>query len=94
MQNTASWSELVEFQIFVATRNFYDLDFQIWNLVEKCAFSLKSGDFGVLLVEISEVLPVEISIIFFSSISAFTGKKYYVHTTHGALFFEFLSPPQ
>ena len=57
-------------------------------------FSLKSGDFGVLLVEISEMLPVEISIIFFSSISDFTGKKYYVHTTHGALFFWIsFSPP-
>ena len=31
----------------------------------------------MLLVEISGVLPIEISTIFFSLISAFTGKKYY-----------------
>ena len=38
-------------------------------------FPWESGDFEVLLVEISGVLPAEISTIFFISVSAFTGKK-------------------
>ena len=38
-------------------------------------FPWESRDIGVLLVEISEVLPVEISPNLFSSIRAFTGKK-------------------
>ena len=49
-------------------------------------FSWKSGDFEVLLVEISGVLPVEISTNFFSTISAFTGTKNYVHPTNTAHF--------
>ena len=44
-------------------------------------FPWESGDFEVLPVEISGVLPVEISTIFFSPISAFTGEKKYVHPT-------------
>ena len=44
-------------------------------------FPWKSGDFEVLLVDISEVLPVEIFTNFFSSIRAFTGEKNYVNTT-------------
>ena len=47
--------------------------------LKKLVFPCKSCDFGVLLVEISEVLPVEISTIFFYSMSTFTGKKKYVH---------------
>ena len=38
-------------------------------------FPWKSGDFGVLLVEISSMLPLEISAIFFSPIRPFTEKK-------------------
>ena len=44
-------------------------------------FPWKSGDFEVLLVEISEVLPIEISTTFYYIISAFTGKKNHIDPT-------------
>ena len=48
--------------------------------LKKLDFPWKPCDFGVLLVEISEVLPAEISTTFFYSISAFTGKNHVIWT--------------
>ena len=59
----------------ISTATIFDDEISMKNV----HFPWKSGDFEVLLVEISKVLPVEISTIFFYEISTFTGKKYYVH---------------
>ena len=55
----------------ISTATIFDDEISMKNV----HFPWKSGDFEVLPVEISGVLPVEISTNFFSSISAFTGKK-------------------
>ena len=47
----------------------------------------------MLLVEISEVLPVKISIFFFSSMSAFTGKKIMSIRPKVHFFLNFFLPP-
>ena len=61
----------------ISTATIFDDEISMKNV----HFPWESGDFEVLSVEISEMVPVEISTLFFCSISVFTGSKHYFNPT-------------
>ena len=80
---------LWKIEIFANFAWGHSSEFLSYDIDSRCKTHLLDRNFS----KIQFLLPPEISTIFFSSVSAFTGEKNHVHPTDSALFFEFLSPP-
>ena len=78
-----SWNTIFfDFQKFGTRRNFYRQQILVWKSGKNASKMAKIADFEGNPVEISEVLPVEISTIRSGLSSSFTGKKNHVIWTH------------
>jgi len=79
VQNASSWSQLFKNIIFVAVRTFWHFFLSICRTCKKRPKMTIFSDFRGHSVEISEVLPVEISGVRSGLSSIFTGKKKLCH---------------